>query len=466
MSDETIEDIDITRVSAALDKITFSSYIIFFFALCFLVVSVQVIIAGAAYEDTSITLVGIVFFAIVALVIRNLWISIGIFSRTAIRRLRFTFFIPLLLGIVSFANSATNFSPINADALYAFLGCCILIGMSLMGLFAMRQLRRSIFSDVSALNVLDVIEQNVVRRPTGTSGRTKVLRPYALLLAFFGALLMASSIVLLEYVSRPSEFLVQQWVSGPMTFVGALLIMRSRRYFVPDARTVLAFDKREPVLYLRSFQDDDISIQRDQNILLDYSLETRLAKYFSQFGPFLAVGAPSEPLPRLGAARLSLTDDTWQKEVAALMGEAKLIVALLATSTWIVWEIRQIFDHRLFHKTILLFPEIRRVKKKKAYQERFDEAYRRQFEESRQSRPGHVNTRAYRERFDELRRELDGTRFSAATNTIESPEYLRALVMQSGGCTRITSRDFGRGSFHFAAILAHYLLLTERTASS
>jgi hypothetical protein len=44
-------------------------------------------------------------------------------------------------------------------------------------------------------------------------------------------------------------------------------------------------------------------------MLFDFSLEERIATHFHQFGPFIAIGSPQEPVPILGAARVKVTDD-------------------------------------------------------------------------------------------------------------------------------------------------------------
>src|SRR5262249_41107579 len=130
--------------------------------------------------------------------------------------------------------------------------------------------------------------------------------------------------------------------------LGCFLLITARRYFQVSADSLLAVDKRKPILFLRSFADDeqvkfgdsdtsssyglpdrlpDVNSTQDSNLdrpedplavaarssrpigwkasktLLDFSLETRLSNHFTYFGPFIAVGSPKEPVPQIGAAR-------------------------------------------------------------------------------------------------------------------------------------------------------------------
>lgn len=75
---------------------------------------------------------------------------------------------------------------------------------------------------------------------------------------------------------------------------GFFLLVRARRYFQVSADSLLAADKRSPVLFLQSFADDEKQqFRSSQRALLDFSLETRLANHFERFGPFIAVGSPT-----------------------------------------------------------------------------------------------------------------------------------------------------------------------------
>jgi hypothetical protein len=104
-----------------------------------------------------------------------------------------------------------------------------------------------------------------------------------------------------------------------------------------DADAALLADSRHPILYLRSFKDDPYRIdpewdmvvrtpwsrggrRREQGLIARLiasmptglnsmsggRLEERLGALVAPIGPFITVGAPDEPLPQLGAARVYL----------------------------------------------------------------------------------------------------------------------------------------------------------------
>lgn len=119
-------------------------------------------------------------------------------------------------------------------------------------------------------------------------------------------------------------------------FAGALMSRLSvygRRLRQPDAPTVLARDPRAPVLFLRSFRDEDIvdltsrtgrgSIRRSEEALCDA---------LRGIGPVVAIGRPGEYLPEAGAARLYVDDQDWQQAVRHFLEAAAAVVLVVGTS--------------------------------------------------------------------------------------------------------------------------------------
>jgi len=125
---------------------------------------------------------------------------------------------------------------------------------------------------------------------------------------------------------------------------------RSRRHEALDADVAMALDPRPPVLYLRSFRDDGVSLLAEQGGALRRRLmgalrlpapEERMARILSRVGPLVAIGKPGEPLPELGAARLYVAHDQWQQKVTELMRRAALVVVRVGSSPGVLWEIEQ-----------------------------------------------------------------------------------------------------------------------------
>jgi hypothetical protein len=127
------------------------------------------------------------------------------------------------------------------------------------------------------------------------------------------------------------------------TGYGLLLLILARKYFQVDANSLLVADRRSPILFLRSFGDDEKQIYRwPAMAFLAFSLEARLYYHFSRFGPFVTIGSSTETVPMVGAARVLLSDDEWQPRVPSWIRDTKLIVMYSGTTHWVNWELRQV----------------------------------------------------------------------------------------------------------------------------
>lgn len=166
------------------------------------------------------------------------------------------------------------------------------------------------------------------------------------------------------------------------------LARRSRQLVAVDAGEQLRLDTRPPVLYLRSFQDDAELFAMESDIIVQTRvrplsigpwrtsglagrwrrlttgwlsssggrLEEALALVVKPLGPFVAIGAPDEPLPELGAARTYFTNDTWQGAIKRWVDMAGLIVKVAGPTKWIRWELDTIIRQGALSKLIILLP--------------------------------------------------------------------------------------------------------------
>ena len=143
---------------------------------------------------------------------------------------------------------------------------------------------------------------------------------------------------------------------------GATLRNNALKMRVIDGWTLLRDDPRPPILYLRSFLDDE---KRSRSAPLSTggrgvvagvmgrvvgqllggaagaheTQEEQLVKELSKLGQCIAVGDPAETLPDLGAARIYLGND-WQTHVADLMARSRLIVFRVGShSPGFWWEV-------------------------------------------------------------------------------------------------------------------------------
>ena len=157
-----------------------------------------------------------------------------------------------------------------------------------------------------------------------------------------------------------------------LVYTGNRLVNVGKRSLAESANEIFARDKRAPVLYLRSFQQDGEVTketgQGDQDWLPNRTLEEDLAEALSVIGPVVAIGKPGEPLPEVGAARMYVDNDKWQETVLRLISSAKLVVLRPGGTEGFWWEVKQAFDlvspgHLLFY-----FPDGMNTDVKKQYE--------------------------------------------------------------------------------------------------
>ena len=225
-------------------------------------------------------------------------------------------------------------------------------------------------------------------------------------------------------------------VSEQISLLGFFLLVRARRYFQIDADALLAVDRRAPILFLRSFDDDEKQkFHRSDKALLDFSLETRLSNHFSRFGPFIAIGSPQETVPQIGAARVLLADAEWQPRVLSWMQEAKLIIMYSGKTHWVNWELRQLVEQDCVTRLILMFPEIKTWRSWKRNEEIA------------------VRVKLVRQVFKDTPWEEELLAFD------DFPGLRAMLFRPDGSMVMVKSRARSRDSYHLAALIAHQYLL-------
>lgn len=121
-----------------------------------------------------------------------------------------------------------------------------------------------------------------------------------------------------------------------------------------------------PILFLRSFEDDERFFVGPRNFILtwrgrrvkkDMSLEEAIALYMRKFGPVVAIGKPDEWAPALGAARVYFGDD-WQDKVRDLILRSQYVAVFLGNGQGLQWEIDQLTGLDQLHKVIVIIPPV------------------------------------------------------------------------------------------------------------
>lgn len=136
------------------------------------------------------------------------------------------------------------------------------------------------------------------------------------------------------------------------------LIAKGRQMRAERALELLARDPRPPVLFLRSFQDDDLIDPSfpATNQIVPVRYESRLVKSLKTLGPAVALGRPGEAQPELGAARLYVGDSDWQDAISYFIDRAVAVVAVVGRSQGLWWEIEFAANRVPPGRLLLFFP--------------------------------------------------------------------------------------------------------------
>lgn len=158
-------------------------------------------------------------------------------------------------------------------------------------------------------------------------------------------------------------------------WAGLRLTRHGKRLRIPSAERLLEKDHRPPVLYLRSFRADNaenpfaLSSGKPFMDMVGVHLEVPteeedLSRVFSEIGPFIAVGSPDEKLPALGASRLYVANNEWQRVVGDLVAKCRFLVLRAGNSPGFLWELDKVVKSVPPSKVLLYLPFSRTTNKR------------------------------------------------------------------------------------------------------
>ncbi len=146
--------------------------------------------------------------------------------------------------------------------------------------------------------------------------------------------------------------------------LGTLLTRRARSLAARSAAKRLNQDKRPPILFLRSFEDDQVTLMPPRRTPMRFALgglrppkpvDILLLEEFLDRAPARALGRPGEKVPPFGALRDYLTDEKWRARVRELAEAALAIVIVFDTtiSDSVSWELSTLANNpQLRAKTV------------------------------------------------------------------------------------------------------------------
>jgi hypothetical protein len=131
-------------------------------------------------------------------------------------------------------------------------------------------------------------------------------------------------------------------------------------------------DRRAPIVFLRSFRDDQVqlrpSVLDPLGRILSFgeqssTLDEILVNEGTAIGPVVALGNPVDQVQPFGAARSYESDENWRRTVIRLCDASRFIVLCLDNTPGVEWEINEIFIRGYSAKTLfILNPGIFRTK--------------------------------------------------------------------------------------------------------
>ena len=442
--DAALRIIDISRIAHPLRFVNLANYFMLVGGLSMILAFVPAAITSRA---SGPELAGIAIFAIAYGICAWVgWRNIGVLSAVVDRYTTLGLAVlAVVSGFLALSNVSTFLAGPNLDdtatkeAVLAATNGGLSAAAALAGIVALALVRR-LSLPALGLGLRTFLSHGLSSQDA--PGGTYTLPPAD---ARKGILFLATGIVwLIGFNFIPNSFFLQSSAIArlmvPISQIGFVFLIYARHHFRPGFMTVTATDRRPPVLLLRSFVDDEkVNYQRADAALFDFSLESRLAGHFSAIGPFIAVGAPKDDNLHLGAVRATLSDEEWQGIVVRWIYDARLIVLMAGTTHWIGWELKKIVDAGRTNKLIVLFPPIKKLRRKKNAEQRLEM----------------------------VRVAFAGTIWKPALDKLDRPSRIRSIVFEpSGSVVVVTSRPRNRESYHLAALIAQHLLQPSRIAVS
>jgi hypothetical protein len=438
-----ITEIDIDKPARALAVLRWSDYVLVVMCgLALVGVVPELLRAGIEARWSDAAIFGVASAAL-AFAVHTGWRHVGVIDPRVWKSYVWVF--PLLAVPVAFIMLQTvmtwiaqHVNPVdNVSSFMSLFAYLQLIAVAIPGFIYVRSLQRTRIAPMG-VRLQDLLADLTARGGESAQHATTVPRisvRRGLAFAVAGGLVLLAVIVM-PFPEKGQQASNAMRATQQLTVLAFFLLVRARRYFQVSADSLLAVDKRPPILFLRSFADDERQqYANSQRALLDFSLETRLANHFHRFGPFIAVGSPKETVPQPGAARVLLADSEWQSRVVDWMKESNLIIMYCGTTQWVNWELRKVVESGRATSLILMFPEI---KSRRAA-----------------AREGEIASRV-----EQVRDVFRDTPWNEELREFADFAGLRAMLFcADGSMIMIKSKSRTREAYHLAALIAHRQLL-------
>ncbi len=442
ISKEQVKDIDISGPARALRFLRLNDYLVIACASWLLNLLVAPFIDPAMRRGEGLVLILLVA-PVLSFSVYTGWRHVGVIDAGVWRWHLIAFpllFLICLTQLIIMISSGGFDDPGTLSALIMLPWLSAIAAVGMVSILLLRKMRIAPF-DVPLVELLRDLGTYKGSCAVDAKNAKRINAPRGAVLGALGATVLLG-LSLAPGPSDPGLASHYARISQQISLLGYFLLIRARRYFQISADSLLSIDKRNPILFLRSFDDDEkVKFGASERALLDFSLETRLSNHFTAFGPFIAIGSPKETVPQLGAARVVLSDREWQPRVMAWMSEASVVVMYSGKSQWVTWELAKLVNTDCAERLILMIPEVK--------------GWRRA-----------IRTNNVLGRIERVREAFRNTKWFAPLAGLQELRDVRAMLFRSdGSLIVIRSRPRNRDSYHLAALLAHHILLKETRAT-
>jgi len=182
---------------------------------------------------------------------------------------------------------------------------------------------------------------------------------YALGIAAIAFYLASCTNILPEYEQISAMQAV--WLFAGLLWLGSTCTRHAARLRMPLAEDVLASDERPPILFLRSFSEEEVALMEKpwwyESSVPDL-LEEAVLGEFRKVGP--VVGLTNRRLRSRPSTYAPYDTETekWQERAEELMRRAAAVVVVLAISEGLTWEIRRLGEMDLLSRTMFVLPPL------------------------------------------------------------------------------------------------------------
>jgi hypothetical protein len=284
------------------------------------------------------------------------------------------FFAPLALvapmsAILAFATAlgmspARHLTPFSEAAVGVALGIISIVAFEAAGQ-AWWQLTvgREAFFSVRAWRPPPFFVLSTFLRQLGLPGYLSFTRgDVKLPLLYFGVAVLnawvVAALLVVGFLGVPNRDPNTIWIAAVLAAllllqaagVGRRLRSIADREETRNYQKVRQWDARPPIVFLRSFEQDDATIgpqTRDPFLRMmtgvsrERTIDEIILEHASPYGPVIAIGDPRDPTPPLGAARVYVADQggSWHDVVGSLVNASHAVVMCPTTTDGVSWEL-------------------------------------------------------------------------------------------------------------------------------